>query len=48
MRDQILNGFRLLADNQAAIKMASNPVNHARAKHIDIAYHCVSGRRGGY
>ncbi len=31
----------LLADNQAAIKLANNPVNHNRAKHLDIQYHKV-------
>ncbi len=31
----------LLADNQAAIKLAINPVNHHRAKHTDIQYHKV-------
>ncbi len=31
----------LLADNQATIKLANNPVNHPRAKHIDIQYHKV-------
>ncbi len=31
----------LLADNQAAIKLAINPVNHPRAKHIDIQKHKV-------
>ncbi len=30
-----------LADNQAAIKLAINPVNHPRAKNIDIQYHKV-------
>ncbi len=29
----------LFADNQAAIRLAINPVNHPRAKHIDIQYH---------
>ncbi len=29
------------ADNQAAIKLAINPVSHPRAKHIDIQYHKV-------
>ncbi len=29
----------LLADNQAAIKLAINPMNHPRVKHIDIQYH---------
>ncbi len=31
----------LKADNQAAIKMASNPINHPRTKHIDSCYHVV-------
>ncbi len=31
----------LFADNQAAIKLAINPLNHPRAKHIDIQYHKV-------
>ncbi len=31
----------LFADNYAAIKLAINPVNHPRAKHIDIQYHKV-------
>ncbi len=29
------------ADNQAAIKLAINPVKHFRARHIDIQYHKV-------
>jgi len=28
-------------DNQGAIKLAENPVHHARSKHIDIRYHFV-------
>ncbi len=31
----------LKADNQAAIKIASNPINHPRTKHIDSCYHVV-------
>jgi len=27
----------LLPNNQAAIKIANNPINHARSKHIDVA-----------
>ena len=29
----------LFANKQTAIKLANNPVNHPRAKHIDIQYH---------
>ena len=29
----------LLSDNESAIKLANNPVNHSRTKHIDIRYH---------
>ena len=38
---QITRPVIILADNQAAIKMTSNPVNHPRFKHIDVAYHLV-------
>ncbi len=34
----------MLADSQAAIKMASNPVNHRRAKHIDTSHHYVQNK----
>jgi hypothetical protein len=30
------NGITLLCDNESAIKIASNPVQHSRTKHIDI------------
>ena len=29
----------IFEDNQSCIKMTKNPVNHGRAKHIDIKYH---------
>jgi hypothetical protein len=29
----------LLCDNESAIKLANNPVNHSRTKHIDIRNH---------
>jgi len=29
----------LLCDNEGAIKLADNPVNHSRTKHIDIRHH---------
>ena len=32
---------RLYGDNQAAIKMTVNPINHPRTKHIDADYHQV-------
>ncbi len=36
-----IDNVLLLADNQAAILLPINPVNHLRAKHIDIQYHKV-------
>jgi len=30
-------------DNQAAIAMSKNPINHKRTKHIDVRYHVVRG-----
>ena len=33
--DEIL----LLCDNESAVKIASNPVQHSRTKHIDIRHH---------
>ncbi len=38
------NSTIILADNQAAIKMSSNLVNHPRAKHIDTSYHYVRNK----
>ena len=32
------------ADNQACIALAHNPVNHSRAKHIDIRHHFIRER----
>ena len=31
----------ILEDNQGAIAIAKNPVNHSRTKHIDIRYHYI-------
>lgn len=36
-----ISTLNLFADNQAAIKLASNLINHPRSKHIDIQYHKV-------
>ncbi len=38
------NSTIILADNQAAIKMSSNFVNHLRVKHIDTLYHYVRNK----
>jgi len=42
--DSNTNSTIILADNQAAIKMSSNLVNHSRAKHIDTSYHYVRNK----
>jgi hypothetical protein len=34
-----LNKVPLLCDNESAIHMADNPIEHSRTKHIDILYH---------
>jgi hypothetical protein len=34
-----LSKVPLLCDNEIAIRMADNPVEHSRTKHIDIRYH---------
>ncbi|GMF31191.1 unnamed protein product [Phytophthora lilii] len=33
--------LKIYEDNQSCIKMTKNPVNHGRAKHIDIKYHHI-------
>ena len=35
----ILNKIPLLCDNESAIKIAYNPCEHLRTKHIDIWHH---------
>jgi hypothetical protein len=34
-----LSKVPLLYDNESAIRMADNPIEHSRTKHIDIQYH---------
>ena len=34
-----LSKVSLLCDNESAIRMADNPVEHSRTKHIDIQHH---------
>jgi hypothetical protein len=36
-----LSKVPLLCDNESAIHMEDNPVQHSRTKHIDIQYHFV-------
>jgi hypothetical protein len=31
----------LLCDNESAIKLTNNPVQHARSKHIDVRHHFI-------
>jgi hypothetical protein len=37
--DYKLSKIPLLCDNEGAIRMASNPIEHSRTKNIDIRYH---------
>jgi hypothetical protein len=36
-----LSKVPLLCDNESAIHMSDNPVEHSRTKHIDIRYHLL-------
>jgi hypothetical protein len=40
----------LLCDNESAIRMEDNPVEHSRTKHIVIRYHFLTDhqQKGGY
>jgi hypothetical protein len=40
-----LSKVPLLCDNESAIRMADNPVEHSRTKHIDIRYHFLRDRQ---
>jgi len=31
----------LLCDNESAVKLTNNPVQHSRTKHIDVRYHFI-------
>lgn len=31
----------IFCDNESAIKLASNPIFHARTKHIEVRHHCI-------
>ena len=41
--DVSLGPVPLLCDNESAIKIANNPVQHNRTKHIDIRHHYLRG-----
>jgi hypothetical protein len=40
-----LSKVPLLCDNESAIRMADNPIEHSRTKHIDIRYHFLRDHR---
>jgi hypothetical protein len=42
--DYTLNHVPLLCDNESAIKIAYNPCEHCRTKHIDIRHHFLRDR----
>jgi hypothetical protein len=35
----VLDRVPLLCDNESTVKIANNPVQHSRTKHIDICHH---------
>jgi hypothetical protein len=35
----VLEKVHLLCDNESAVKIANNPVQHSRTKHIDMRHH---------
>jgi hypothetical protein len=42
-----LSKVPLMCDNESAIRMADNPVEHSRTKHIDIRYHFLRDQQRG-
>ena len=39
--DILIENVLINVDNQGAINLAKNPINHQRSKHIDIKYHFI-------
>ena len=37
----ILDSLTLFCDNTSAINISKNPIQHSRAKYIDIRYHFI-------
>ena len=35
------NATTIFGDNQGSLKLAQNPADHARTKHIDVRYHVI-------
>ena len=35
----VLEKVSILCDNESAVKLANNPIQHSRTKHIDIRHH---------
>jgi hypothetical protein len=44
----VLERVPLLCDNESAIKLANNPVQHSRTKHIDIYHHFLRDHVANY
>lgn len=38
---ELIDTVSIYEDNQSCIKIASDPTNHKRTKHIDIKYHFI-------
>lgn len=41
IQDQSLDSITIKEDNQACIKLAKDPIDHSRSKHIEIKYHFI-------
>ena len=39
--DVVLEKVPLLCDNESAVKLANNPIQHSRTKHIDIRHYIL-------
>ena len=44
-KESVYNGTptTIFEDNQGAIKLTDNPVNHPKTKHIAVHYHAIQG-----
>ena len=39
--DKVGYAIQIHCDNESAVKLASNPVFHARTKHIEVRHHYI-------